>query len=105
MDQIQEFEKQGARPREARSGDGKAAAPDLRALTWLGVAFLIAAVFVLTIPFQKPHDTDAGYQALGHLSSTAILAALILGCTGVIVVAIRVAAGAVVRSLRRPESN
>lgn len=99
MNETREYELQGARARESRPGDGAVILPGLRVLTWLGVALLVAAGIVLALPLQMPHDTGAGYPRLRHLSETAVLAAVVVGCTGVVVIAVRVAAGAVIRAV------
>lgn len=100
MEQIQGYEAQGARAREARADDGLGPVPALRALSWLGAALIVAAAVLVTVPFQTPHATEAGYKPLQSLAGTTVVVAVVLACTGVVVIAVRVAAGAVIRSLR-----
>lgn len=96
MTGIQDYEQQGARPREARPDDGVPVSPALRVLTWLGVAVIVAAVIVLALAVQ-PHRDPAGDATV---DSTGIVAGVVLVCTGIVVVSVRVAAGAVIRALR-----
>lgn len=74
--------------------------PGLRALTVLGCALLFVALLLFTIPWQVPHNTDIGDAPLRALSATEVVVATALACTGVVVLAVRVAAGVLLRELR-----
>jgi hypothetical protein len=98
-------EQQGARARPTRKEDASATPVGLRALTWVGVVFVAAAVFVLTVPLQTPHATDAGYPPILGLDPWVAVVAVLLACTGVVVLAVRIAAGAVIRSIGAREAS
>jgi hypothetical protein len=95
---VSDYETQGARPRPERPEDHRVVPPQLRALTWFGVAFLIVALMVCAFPLLEPHGSTRDFLPT-HVGELAAILAAISASTGVILLSVRVAAAVLLRAI------
>ena len=96
MTELADWEAEGARARPARPGDHEPAPAALRAVTIIGVLFLIAAgcVFVATA-FLPTSDETAVPDGLRLLMATVVSVGIAV--VGVVALLLRLVAGVLVR--------
>ncbi|WIB71456.1 hypothetical protein [Curtobacterium sp. MCBD17_026] len=96
MTELADWETEGARARPARPGDHEPVPGALRAVTIIGVLFLIAAVCVFVVnAFIPPADETAVPVDVRLLIATIVSVAI--AAVGVVALLLRLVAGVLIR--------